>query len=133
MTTKEYLYRIGNIDTRIKNKKNECVRLKEIAYSMTAVSENMGRTSSNPQRMATAVEKYVDIEREEIEKLIAERKQGIEIIEKLPGLYYQVIYKRYIEKKDNKTIAAECDRSKSRISEIHKEAITMIDEIMKGM
>lgn len=97
-----YLERVEMIDSIIKNKLIEQRQWKDIALGITA---NMGgervQSSGTKSKMADAIEKCVDMEREIdglIDKLIDTKRDVIQTIEQLNSpIEYNVLHKRYIQ------------------------------------
>lgn len=96
MNIDKYLHDISLIDSKIKNKTYELETLREIAEGSGIGSGERVQSSGSQQKMADAVIKYADIERE-IEQLKAERRLFIERIESLPRPCYVVMHDVYIK------------------------------------
>lgn len=101
MRAKEYLEQVEKIDRMISNKQAELEQWMAIATSSTAPMDGTDRvqTSTNQQKMAEAVNRYVDIQREidtDIGKMMQIKSEVIRTIEQLPTLEYDVLHKIYV-------------------------------------
>ncbi len=102
MTTKEYLQQVGKLDKVINNKLIELAQLKEMSYSISAVSTgDRVKSSPNCDPIGTAQVKIFEMERE-IDNLVDEYVDvKKEIIEKIEWLKNEknkkMLYLKYIE------------------------------------
>lgn len=99
-TTKarKYMERIEKLDAMLENKIAEREFWQSKAMSITA---SMGgervMSSGSQQKMADAIDKYIDLERENIDKIKQQRQEIIETIEQLNAIEYYVLYKLYVQ------------------------------------
>ena len=101
MTAEEYLDEIKKIDAVISNKRKEYRRWVEVAAGLSYLSgAERVQSSRYPQKDQNAIVSYVNLERE-IDELLAKRQAIIKNIERLPSEEYKVIYKLYVDIKDN--------------------------------
>lgn len=140
----EYLKQIERIDRLTQNKLDEIEHWKTVASSVTVAvtTVNIGgekhglekvQSTTRPDKMATAVCNYVDIEaayRQDLADLAEARRQIIKTIEQLPLDEYDVLYKRYIENKQVKEIAIEMKKSRSWITTTHRSALKSLQTIL---
>ena len=96
MNIDKYLQNISLIDSKIANKVYELEMWKEIAEGSGTGDGERVQASSNQQKMADAVIRYADIEKE-IETLRAEKRLFVERIERLPRNYYLLLHDVYIK------------------------------------
>lgn len=98
---KRYLLQIEKLDRIIENKLVEKQRWKEIALGTSPQNEGERvQSSSSQQKMADAIDKYIDIEREideAIDNLIDVRKDIIATIEQLDVEEYDLLHKIYVQ------------------------------------
>ena len=101
MKAKEYLLQVQKLDRIIENKEAE--RRQWIALAASTSPPTMGervKSSGNPQRMADAISRYVDLGREidkYIEQQIDKRREIIETIQLLDDpAEYDILHKMYI-------------------------------------
>lgn len=107
---KDYLGQVGLIDSIIKNKLIEQRQWREVALGITA---NMGgervQSTGSQSKMADAIEKCVDMEREidgYIGRLIDTKRDVIQTLEQLDNpTYYNVLHLIFIQFKDLMEIA----------------------------
>ena len=99
---KTYLRQVEKLDLRIQNKLIECQQWRDIALGITA---NMGgekvQSSGSQQKMADAIVKCVDMEKEInalVDELIAAKREVIATIEQVDSpTEYDILHKRYIQ------------------------------------
>lgn len=114
---KAFLRQYGKIERKLANKLIEKQRWEDIAQSVTAPSDGERvQSSGKPGKMADAVERIVDIERE-IDKVALSldkaRKDILDVIEQLPTIEYDVLHKCYIQGMTNGDIAESSGREYS--------------------
>jgi len=124
MTDKEYLLNIGKLKRAIEAKKEKIRSLDEIATSATQTITGMPHNPSSTQsRMAEAVCKKVDLERE-IVKLEAERNDAIAYLNTLPDTEETtLLIKRYVRELTWEDIALEMYISVRSVYRLHREAV----------
>jgi hypothetical protein len=99
---KDFLKQVEKIDSKIKNKLIEQQQWRYIASSITAnVGGEKVQSSGSQQKMANAIEKCVDMEREItalIDELVDTKREVIAIIEQVDSpIEYDVLHKIYIQ------------------------------------
>ena len=130
-----YLERVEMIDSIIKNKLIEQRQWKDIALGITA---NMGgervQSSGSKSKMADAVEKCVDIEREIdslVDKLIDTKREVIQTIEQMNSpIEYNVLHMRYIQFKDLQSIADHYHTEYGWATTTHVRALKSVQDIL---
>jgi len=130
-----YLERVEMIDSIIKNKLIEQRQWKDIALGITA---NMGgervQSSGSNSKMADAIEKCVDMEREIdslIDKLIDTKRGVIQTIEQLNSpIEYNVLHKRYIQFMSLQEIAGHYHKEYGWATTTHGRAIANVQRIL---
>jgi len=135
MNAKTYLEQVEKIDRMIANKQAEAEQWMAIATSSTAAMDGNERVqaSGNPQKMADAIDRYVDIQREidaEIDRLIDTKQQVIRTIEQLPAIEYDVLHKIYIQYKDFKEVSSEHGKAYTWATTIHGRALKNLQNIL---
>ena len=131
-----YLERVEMIDSIVRNKLIEKRQWMDIALGITA---NMGgervQSSGSNSKMADAVEKCVDMEREIdslIDKLIDTKKEVIQTIEQLNSpTEYRVLHYRYIQFKDLQEIADIFGKEYGWATTTHGRAIASVQRILE--
>ena len=130
----EYLKQLRSYETIIKNKMFERERWKALAYGTTAHSDGERvQASSNQQKMADAVVKYIEIEQEigrYIDRLCDKRKGIMDTIALLDVDEYDVLHQIYVQYKSMKEVAMDLDRSTSWVKHIRKNAINNLQKIL---
>ena len=96
MNIEKYLRDVSMIDSKIANKVYELEMWKEIAEGSGMGDGERVQATSNQQKMADAVIRYTDIEKE-IETLKAEKRLFVERIERLPRNFYILLHDLYIK------------------------------------
>ena len=134
MKAKDFMNQLKKIDCMIENKLVERQQWKSIATGTTAqMGGERVQTSSSKQKMADAVGRYTDIEREVdmcIDRLVDTKKDVIRVIEKLELMEYDILHKHYVQYKKFVTIAEEEHYSEVSISNKHQEALERVQEIL---
>lgn len=97
-----YLEQPEKLDVRIKNKLIEKQQWREIALGITAnMDGERVQSSGSKSKMANAIEKCVDMEREIdqlIDSLVDVKREVIGVIEQLDSpIEYDLLHKRYIQ------------------------------------
>lgn len=123
MEVKEFFDRLQMIDCQIENKKAEIQMWKNVALNTAPQGESERvQTTKEPQKMANAVNKYVDLERE-IESLALEKDECIKIVEKVENpLLYNILHKHHIQHMKLSGVAEKLGYSYDYIREMHLEA-----------
>lgn len=134
MRAKEFLSQIKKLDRMIVNKRIEIRQLKEIANNSTGdMTGEKVQSSGNPQRIAEAIVKYVDLEREifqDINKLIDARRDVISVIEQLSTTEYDILHKLYVQNITFQDVATAYDRTYSWATTIHGRALKHVQRIL---
>lgn len=159
MDAKAFLLRLRKLEKMIENKRAEHRYWQGIALSVTAGGETVQikdkngkpvvhgvekvQSSGNKQKMASAVDRYVDIEEEEIpdciRRLEKERREIIGVLEQLDVTPYDILYKMYVGvvKKDGsrhymelQDIADLYGKSYSWANQHHAEAVEQLQELI---
>ena len=97
-----YLEQVGNLDIRIENKLIEQQQWKDLAKSITAcMGGERVQSSGSQSKMADAVIACLAAEdeiKEQVNSLVAKKKEVTQIIEKLPNpMEYKLLHMRYIQ------------------------------------
>lgn len=134
MTTKEYLSQIERLDRMIQNKLSEISQLKRMAISITIEPKEINvQTSSDKDRMGTAVAKLVDLENETdklVDEYIDKRKRIVEQIDSISDTnMYHVLSEKYIARKDLSVIAVEMGYSFKQVCRIHGNALSEFERL----
>lgn len=126
----KYLEDILAIDSKIANKLYEIEMWKDIAIGVSNSSDGERvQNTSNKQKMADAVIKYTDIERE-IDALELKKQRFIELIEKLPKKHYTFMHDVYIKGMSITETARMNGKSDSWGSSTHLKAKKKLTAIM---
>lgn len=98
---KVYLLQLRKLNLIIENKLAERQQLRDMALSITARSDgDRVQSSGSHQKMASAVDKLVDLEREidtAVDAFIDKRKEIIATIESLSPSHYDVLFNLYVQ------------------------------------
>lgn len=136
MNAKIFLQQIKKLDRMIENKQIEKAQWKELATSTTTqLNGEKVQSSHNPHKMANAIVKYIDLEREIdscIDRLIDTKRDVISVIEQLNPDEYDVLHKFYIQGLSFKEIAFadKKKRSESWATTIHGRALKNVQRIL---
>lgn len=134
MKAKTYMMQIKKIDSMIENKMFERDRLKSIAMRTTsAMGGERVQTSRNGSKMEDAIVQYVDLETEidrEIDRLVAKKREVIEVIEQLDAVEYDILHKIYIQYMQLYDVADEYNRTYSWVTSVHGRALKNVQRII---
>lgn len=135
MKAKEYLLQIEMLDCKINNMLEEAQRWKNIAYSTGAWSEGERvQSSGNKQKMASAVDRYVDLQAEidsEIDRLWDKKQEIKKTLGELTAANeYDVLYKVYVLGKTFQEVADEKDKSYSWATSVHGRALASLQKVL---
>lgn len=135
MTAQEYLKQIKKLDTLINNKIAERQQWLDIALSITPnMSGDRVQSSGSQQKMADAINHYVDIGREidrAVDELHDKKQSIISVLEELPELEYDVLHKHYVQYMPLAEIAELRGRSESRMKVVHTNALRLLETLIK--
>ena len=134
--TKEYLGQVKSLTGIITAKQGEIESLKSVALSITANSEGERvKSSGKHDKMAEAVTKYVDAERELAElvsSLFDVRREIVDVIGRLDNqLYYIVLSMYYLQGKSFVEIAEATHYSYDYILEVHRTAVLRVRDKLR--
>lgn len=134
MNAKDFLRQIKKLDRLIENKLIEIQRWKDIANNTTAtLSGERVQSSGNPQKIADAICRYIDLEREinqDIDELVEAKKDVIGVIEQLNATEYDIIHKIYVQYLTLEDVADAYDRTYSWATTIHGRALKHVQNIL---
>lgn len=134
MNSRSYLLQIRKLDRLINNKLAEVDHWKSVAFSTSTYSEGERvQSSGNKQKMASAVERYIDIQKEinaDIDRLIDLKQEVIKTIEALPEKEYDVLHKVYVQGMTFDEIADIADRSYSWATTVHGRALASLQRVL---
>jgi hypothetical protein len=134
MTAKEYLSQLQINRVRIEQKQEQLQMFLDMATSITApINDVHVQTSSSPDRMANAVIRAADKEKEinqEINDLVIKESKIIHEIQSLHNVkQVQLLFKVYVQFKTIKIAAYEMGVAYSYAVELHKKALKAFEEI----
>ena len=133
MTTKEYLNQLRKLTFMVDAKFEELYRLRTLACRVTVSTEGIRvKSSSDPDRMAEAVEKIIKCEEELnvlIRRTINQRTQIIEMIDSLDNpSSHKILTLRYVQELSDKEIAAKMNIVPSNVYKIQKVALREFED-----
>lgn len=133
--TKDFLKQLKKLDLMIKNKLIEKEQWKSIAFGTTAHSDGERvQSSGSKQKMADAVDRYIDIEAEIdqcIDRLVDAKKDVISVIEQLNPTQYDIIHKIYVQFCTFEEVANAYDKSKGWVATVHGRALKNVKNILE--
>lgn len=134
MTAKEFLRQIKKLDVMITNKLTERTQWLEIARGLGGMQlGEKVQSSGSQQKMADAVDRYIDLEREIdacIDRLIDTKMDVISVIEQLNAVEYDVLHKIYVQGKELWDVADSCNRTYSWVTTIHGRGLKNVQRIL---
>lgn len=134
MTAKDYLKQLQKIDTLITNKMVEREQWRAMALSITPkMNGERVQSSGSQQRMADAVNSYVDIERELdrcIDEYYDKKREILSTIEQLNATEYDILHKVYVQQIPLEDVARKKDKSYSWATTVHGRALQNVQKIL---
>lgn len=144
MKAKEFLNQVKKWDTIIENKMIERQQWKDIAMSTTAQGTNITingiiqsmervQSTANPQKMADAINRYVDIEKEInqcIDALVDAKKEVVGVIEQLAATEYDILHKVYVQHLTLYDVADKYNKTYSWVTTVHGRALKNVQIIL---
>lgn len=134
MKAKAYLNQVQKLNKMIQNKIIEKDQWQQMAASIGASPDGEKvQASGKPQKMADAVCRYIELEKQidnDIDRLIAIKKDVIATIECLNAYEYDVLHIVYIQGKTLHDVADYYGRSYSWILSIHRAALKHVQDIL---
>lgn len=134
MKAKEYLLQIRKFDTLITNKQAEADHWMAVACGTGAWSDGERvQSSGNKQKMASAVDRYVDIQAEitaDIDRFIDLKREVIRTIEVLPATEYDILHKIYVQGKTLDEVAEGYDKSRRWTDSVHGRALASLQRVL---
>lgn len=130
---KEFLKQVKKLDCMITNKLAERDQWKSIALGTSVQLSEKVQTSGSQQKMADAINKYIDIESEInecVDNLIAKKKEVISVIEQLPVDLYDILHKIYVQYYTFYDVADKKDISYSNVTTLHGKALKLVQKIL---
>ena len=118
----------------IKNKVVEQEQWRSIAMGTTApMGGERVQSSGSKQKMADAVERFVEIEKEinkSIDTLVDTKNDVIGVIEQLKTIEYDILHKLYVQYMSLYDVADIYDKSYSWVTTIHGRALKNVQTIL---
>jgi DNA-directed RNA polymerase specialized sigma24 family protein len=134
MNARDFLKQLKKLNKMIENKLNEKEQWKSMATGTTAqMGGERVQTSGSQQKMADAVARFVDIDKEIdecIDRLIDTKKDVIAVIEQLNASEYDLLHKIYVQFFTVQEVADLYDRSISWAKTIHKRGLKNVQRIL---
>lgn len=133
MTTKEYLNQISRLNRMINNKLVEIQQLRDLALGISSISTGE-RVQSTPDfdKIGSKMAKIDEFEKnldETIDKYVDLKNRIIGQIESMEDeITYNILFSRYIEKKQFELIAIEMEYSWRQIIRLHGKALNQFEE-----
>ncbi len=136
MDAKAYLQQVSKLNKLIENKMIERAQWRSMATSTGTFSDGERvQSSGSQQKMADAVGRYVDIEKELdecIDRYIDTKNEVIRMIEQLPATEYDVLHKIYIQGKQLEDVADIYNRTYSWVTTVHGRALKAVQDMLDG-
>lgn len=134
MKAKDFLKQLKKLDKMIENKMIEFTQWRSIATGTTAqMGGERVQSSGSQQKMADAIDRYVDIENEIdkfIDKLIDKKKDVISVIEHLNATEYDILHKVYVQYFTLDEVADYYDKTYSWATTVHGRALKNVQKIL---
>ena len=129
-----FLGQLKKLDSMIRNKLIEKEQWKALALGTTAqMGGERVQSSGSQQKMADAVNRYIDIEAEIdrcIDRLVDKKQDVIEVIEQLDLEEYDLMHKIYVQYFTFDEAADNYGKSYSSITTLHGRALVNVQRIL---
>ena len=138
LNAKEYLRRVQVLDNIVENKLFELEQLEALATSITQrLNADRVQTSVNPDKMTDLIHKIIkkkEAINEAIDRYVDYKSEVIEVLEKLNGAEYDLLYRVYIRYMPLKEAAATSkrDMSYSNATTLHGRALKKVQNILNA-
>ena len=134
MRARGYLGKLNKLERLIANKQAEVERWESVALDCSVhMDGERVQSSGSKQRMANAVDTYVDL-REELNEAIynaeLERQAIISTIELLPVNQYDVLFHIYVRGLQIKQVEMDMNRSHTWVCTTHRKALVNLQKIL---
>ena len=139
MVARDYLKQLRKLDILINNKMVEREQWRSMALNVTPKQGGERvQTSGNQQKMADAINHYVDIEKEIdhcIDEYYNKKKEILSTIEELNATEYDILHKVYVQQIQLEDVAEQKKRSYSWVTTVHGRALQNVQKILdrKGL
>lgn len=137
MLAKDYLKQIRKLDSLIKNKLIEKQQWMDVALGITPqISADRVQSSGNQQKMASAVDKCIEIEQEldqYVDSLIDKKREILSVLEQLAPKKYDVMHAVYVQFQTFGEAAYSLNKSYSWVKGTHSKAIKEVQRIIDSM
>lgn len=134
MKAKEFLLQLKKLDKMIENKMIEQAQWRSIAYGTSAQSDSERvQSSGSKQKMADAIDRYVDIESEIdqcIDNMVDTKKDVISVIEQLNATEYDILHKVYVQYLTFDDVAEMYGKTYSWSTTVHGRALKNVQRIL---
>ena len=134
MNAKDFLRQVKKLNTMIENKLIEVRQLKELACNISPnLSGERVQSTPNPQRIADAIGKYIDLENEinhDIDRLVDAKHDVLGVIEQLNATEYDILHKIYVQNLTLYDVADAYDKTYSWVTTIHGRALKNVQRIL---
>lgn len=136
MKAREFLRQVYKLDCMVANKLAEKRQWQEIAAGASPqITGERVQSSGKAQRMADAIGRYIDIEREIdecIDRLVDAKREVLGVIEQLNATEYDVLHKMYVQFLTLDEVAARNGKSYSWVTTMHGRALQDVQKILDG-
>ena len=135
MEPKEYLEQLEVINKKIELNLEEVTRIRSLAEKCTSVLNPIKvQTSMSNDNMLNSVMRLAELERETdnfIDRLVDLKREILPKINKVDNLvYYEILFKRYVEFKSLVQIASEKNYSYRQVIRTHNRALEYFKKYM---
>lgn len=134
MRARAYLGQLNKLDRIMRNKQADIDRWISVATDCTVhMDGERVQSSGSKQRMASAVETYVDL-KAELQKAILDaerqRREIISTIEQLSANQYDVLERIYVRGMQLKQVEVDLGRSHTWVCTTHRKALVNLQKIL---
>lgn len=131
-----FLEQVEMLDTIIENKLIEQRQWRDLALNITAnMDGERVQSSGTKSKMAEAIDRCIDIEREiadAVNALVEKKQEIVRILEKVNSpTGYRILHMRYIQQIDLSDIADKLNKEYSWVTTTHGRALKSVQNILE--
>ena len=131
-----FLEQVEMLDTIIENKLIEQRQWRDLALNITAnMDGERVQSSGTKSKMAEAIDRCIDIEREiadAVNALVEKKQEIVRILEKVNSpTGYRILHMRYIQQIDLSDIADKLNKEYSWVTTTHGRALKSVQNILQ--
>lgn len=126
-----WLERFAKLDELIEAKKAEMDRVQELACNTVGKADGMPHAPGITDKVGTLVVKLVTLD-EELKKYSDQKDAMLDVLQMLPAAEYGILHREYVRYMTQEQIADDMNYSTVQVWRIKKNALNLLEAILKG-